>query len=138
MIMARLKITWEELEFDIQKLIKELEPVRWKLTGIYGIPRGGLAVAILLSYRMNIPLVLDKRKIGRNTLIVDDIADSGKTLQRFFKLIRKKRENFIVATVWYSPRSKIRPDYYINVKEDKWLIFPWETLLSSKIDNTEI
>lgn len=136
--MARLKITWQEFEKDIKLLEKRIKTIEWKITGIYGVPRGGLIAATLLSYRIGIPLVLDKKKITRNTLIVDDIADSGKTLQKLLKMIKKKREDLIIATIWYFPGSKITPDYYVRIKEKNWLVFPWETLLSSKIDNTKI
>ncbi len=136
--MAKLKITWKEFIEDIRLLQKKIEPIQWKLTGIYGIPRGGLAVAVLLSHKTGLPIIMDKKKITSKTLIVDDIADSGKTLQKLLRSIKKKRKDVIIATVWYYPASKINPDYYIKIKENNWIIFPWETLLSSKVDNTKI
>ena len=45
--------------------------------GVYGLPRGGLPLAVWISHRAGIPLLLAP---CRNALVVDDIADTGATL----------------------------------------------------------
>ena len=50
-----------------------------KFEGVYGIPRGGLCLAVALSHSLGLPL-LDKPK--NNSLIVDDVYDTGCTLEK--------------------------------------------------------
>ena len=50
-----------------------------KFEGVYGFPRGGLCLAVALSHSLGIPL-LDEPK--NNSLIVDDIYDTGYTLEK--------------------------------------------------------
>lgn len=126
------KIHWEEFEGLLTRLERKLEPVKFNFKNIYGIPRGGLIPALMLSYRLDLPLILDKRNITDKTLIVDDIADTGETLQKLLK----GKEYGAIATVWYHPQSKVVPLYYVEIKGDTWLIFPWETALTSKRDGT--
>jgi hypoxanthine phosphoribosyltransferase len=66
-------------------------------------------------------------------LIVDDVFDSGRSIEAVFKVLRAKcRRNFPgdvrVATVYYKPsrnRTKLMPDYFVHERED-WLVFPHE------------
>ena len=74
-------MTWEEFNDScdmIVEAIKKYYPFKFK--NIYGIPRGGLVLAVRLSHLLDLPIIIHKTKIGQNTLIVDDIADTGKTL----------------------------------------------------------
>ena len=75
-------------------------------------------------------MVWDKNKITAETLVVDDISDSGKTLKRL--LGRKKAK---VATLYFEKLSKFKPDFYCRIKKE-WVVFPWETKHSSKYDKT--
>jgi hypoxanthine phosphoribosyltransferase len=63
---------------------------------------------------------------GKNVLIVDDIADSGSSLDA---VIRKMQDEGVkemkTATLYYKSRSIIHPDYYVG-ETDAWVIFPWE------------
>lgn len=66
-------------------------------------------------------------------LIVDDVFDSGRSIQAILaKLKERLRRNMPkdvrIATPWYKPKSnvtKIVPDYYIHESE-QWLVFPHE------------
>lgn len=65
-----------------------------------------------------------------NLLIVDDIIDSGTTVQYFQKYSGLKHKiNFRIACLhWYPDgKYKIKPDYYIDKKpKNSWIIYPWE------------
>ena len=124
--------SWIQLHEDVNELAKILKPVKFNYTNIYGIPRGGLIVAVILSHLLDLPVILDKKLITKNTLVVDDINDSGETLKKILKLKKPKS----VLTVWLNPLSKSHSDYFIKIKNDEWVVFPWETLKSSKYDNT--
>ena len=45
---------------------------------VYGIPRGGLIVAVLVSHKLGIPLITSLRDMyGKKFLVVDDIVDTA-------------------------------------------------------------
>ena len=85
-------------------------------------------MAVGLSHYLNIPL-LDLPQ--DNCLIVDDIYDSGKTLEKYktyknatyFVLISKKEPT------WF--------DSYTVIKTDEWIIFAWEDASKALIDKQE-
>tara|TARA_R100000329_G_scaffold127530_1_gene106219 strand:- start:682 stop:1065 length:384 start_codon:yes stop_codon:yes gene_type:complete len=99
-----------------------------KFVGVYGIPRGGLCLAVTLSHYLNIPL-LDLPQ--DDCLIVDDIYDSGKTLEKYktykncsyFVLISKQ------DPTWFSS--------FITTKSKGWVVFPWENVANAKTDKEE-
>lgn len=94
-----------------------------KFIGVYGIPRGGLCLAVKLSHYLKIPL-LDLPQ--DNCLIVDDIYDSGKTL--------KKYKDYVNCT-FFVLISKEKPTWFDSYKytgSNDWIIFAWEN-----VDNAE-
>ncbi len=72
-------------------------------------------------------------KTGK-VLIVDDLSDTGYTLQQVSDCINAAMKLWDtshlipqVATLYYKPKTTFMPDY--TVKEfgnDKWIVFPWE------------
>ncbi len=66
-------------------------------------------------------------------LIVDDVFDSGRSIEAIIKRLREKcRRNtpevIKVATVYYKPErnvTSITPDYYMH-ETNEWLVFPHE------------
>ncbi len=59
-------------------------------------------------------------------LVIDDIIDSGKTMQLVIDEInRYEVEIFRTASIYYKPWSIYKPDYYIEETRD-WVIYPWE------------
>jgi len=63
---------------------------------------------------------------GRRVLIMDDVADTGKSLLLVRDHVKENGAAEIkLATIYYKPWSVITPDYYI--KETRaWIVFPWE------------
>ena len=49
------------------------------IDSVMGLPRGGLIPAVMISHELGIPLVINPTK---NTLVVDDINDTGHTLDK--------------------------------------------------------
>jgi len=127
--------TWEQYQKDIMLLaekIRELSERRFQ--NIYGIPRGGLIVAVSLSHALGIPIVLDRQDITPITLVVDDIADTGKTIDHICQQLTHRP---FIATLYHHPQSTIMPDLYIRTK-GHWIVFPWETNTSSLYDGTAL
>ncbi|OHB20733.1 MAG: hypothetical protein A2939_00135 [Parcubacteria group bacterium RIFCSPLOWO2_01_FULL_48_18] len=117
----KLYYAWEEFVEDSERIGKlvEVESKKRKrqFDGVYGIPRGGMILAVCLSHRLGIPMLLAPTK---RSLIVDDIADTGKTLAHFRDL------RCFIATLFYHPRSIVKPDVWLRKKGSAWIVFPWE------------
>jgi xanthine phosphoribosyltransferase len=63
---------------------------------------------------------------GTGILIVDDLVDTGKTLE----LVRKMYPKAHFATVYAKPSGKPMVDSYITeVSQDTWIFFPWDMAL---------
>ncbi len=118
----KVYVSWNDFEEFVDSLVQEMKKRKFKPTGVYGIPRGGLILATLISYKLDIPLLMNASK---GCLVVDDIADSGRTLYHFTENDTQFNKYFI-ATMYYHQRSIVKPDYYKFEKADKWIVFPWE------------
>jgi uncharacterized protein len=127
---AKKRYSWAQFEEDCGKIFVWAREK--KFNSVYGIPRGGLVIAVKLSHLLNIPLVLDRDDITRQTLVVDDIADSGGTIERLKNTLG---DHCVVATIYKGEHSSVTPDFFLRVKRD-WIVFPWETDATSKYDGT--
>ena len=127
--MNKEYMTWGQFDDACHKLVEKLKYNKFK--NIFGIPRGGLVVAVKLSHLLDIPLITDMKDSTYNTLVVDDIADSGNTLKPY------KSEDFYlcVATLYYHKQSIVIPDFWIyEKKKDSYVIFPWENQKNKSIE----
>ena len=126
--MKYRNISWEELDQYIEMLASNIrEKVPSSVKGIFGLPRGGLVPAVMLSHKLNVPLLLAPCE---GCVVVDDIADTGTSLLHY------KEKGYKIAVLWYKPKSKIKPDF-CAVKDSRgkmggrWVVFPWETPVST-------
>ena len=63
---------------------------------------------------------------GEGILIVDDLVDSGKTLE----LVREMYPKAHFATVYAKPQGEPMVDTFITgVSQDTWIFFPWDMAL---------
>ncbi len=122
---------------------------------IVGVARGGLIPAVRLSHisnnilmrvvdvkfykdvekrreKPNIMVPLTDKIDNLNVLIVDDVADTGKTLMAIKEhLSNKNAKEIRIAVIAKKSHSIIDPDYYV-FETDKWIIFPWEKIPISR------
>lgn len=130
--MARKQFyTWKQFENDCGKLAGLVKKSGRNFDSIYGIPRGGLILAVRLSHKLGLPVIMHDSNIGEKTLIVDDIADSGDTMIEF--LANKK--HYITATLFHNSGGKYVPSYFCRQKRG-WVVFPWEDEKTSRYDKT--
>lgn len=62
----------------------------------------------------------------KNVLIMDDVADTGKSLKVVRDHVAEAGAKSIkIATIYYKPWSIIVPDYYVRITK-RWIVFPWE------------
>ncbi|MCK5408826.1 MAG: phosphoribosyltransferase [Candidatus Heimdallarchaeota archaeon] len=63
---------------------------------------------------------------GKIVLIVDDVADSGKSLEAAIEHIKLMNPKEIKsATLYYKKHSIIVPNYFIK-ETQLWIVYPWE------------
>ena len=118
--------TWNEFDKSIEFIANKSKI--WKLSGIYGVPRGGLCLAVALSHKLNIKII-DKPQ--KNSLIVDDIYETGHTLNNF-----KNIEGVKIFVLF----SKKKPTWWntVNLSHKKeWIVFPWENKENVLLDQSE-
>lgn len=115
-------VSWEDIDKYLDGVVEDVKKRGLKPSGVYGVPRGGLIFATMLSYKMDIPLLLNAAK---DCIIIDDIADSGRTLMHFTKNDTQFHK-FYITTMYYHERSMVKPDYYMFEKKDNWIVYPYE------------
>ena len=107
--------TWSEFDKSVDYIANQCKEM--KLTGIYGVPRGGLCLAVALSHKLNIQLI---EKPLKDSLIVDDVYETGITLRNFKNI---EGVSFFVLV------SKKKPVWWKSVNlslNEEWIVFPWE------------
>ena len=118
--------SWSDFDKSVEHIANKCKFL--ELSGIYGVPRGGLCLAVALSHKLKIELISEPIK---NSLIVDDVYETGITLKSF---------KHIEGATFFVLFSKIKPTWWNTVfisKKSQWIVFPWENTLNSKIDHKE-
>ena len=139
--MSKSYVDWSKIDSLVFQLLYRIRTSELKFKNIYGLPRGGLIPSVMLSHRLNIPLV--KGDIGPDTLIVDDICDSGETLDKFVKKHQTLYSfpfNLKTAVLHYKPHTScFEPTFYSKKwSKDIWLVYPWEKEDSKTIQDYKI
>lgn len=131
--MNKEVLTWEGLDKLVQVAANKV--LNLDVDNIYGIPRGGVIPAIMLSYKTGLPIV---KKPTRNTLIVDDICDSGNTFRDITNLtmLSGLKSYLFMSDAPYRTLSLYKrwsstytPDIsLVTLHDDRWIVFPWEDI----------
>jgi len=154
--MSDLYISWPDYHHKIEQLAVKIYQSSWEFNQIVCLARGGLRVGDILSRIYNQPLAIlstssysDMGKQERNNLIishqltmtsenlgsrillVDDLVDSGVTIQKIVPWLYSYGQSSIAevrtAVIWYKACSIIVPDYYIDYLPDNpWIHQPFE------------
>ena len=118
--------TWSEFDKSVEHIANECKFLEF--SGIYGVPRGGLCLAVALSHKLKINLI---SKPIKKSLIVDDIYETGITLNNF---------KDIEEAMFFVLFSKIKPTWWnaVNISEkSEWIVFPWENSMNFQSDRNE-
>lgn len=157
----RENLTWQGFGDACRQIAEQIADSGWMPDLIVAIARGGMLPAGAISYALGVkangainvefytgvgktmtePEILEpymdiSSLEGKRVLIVDDVADSGKTLKLIMDLIAKEglsmgsgtaKVDARSATIYLKPTSVIKPDYVFK-QTDKWINFPWSVL----------
>jgi hypoxanthine phosphoribosyltransferase len=127
-------ISWDLIDECVTDITYYLHQTNIKYEGVYGIPRGGVILAVILSHKLDIPYLVNLDNMhGKKFIIIDDITDTGKTLNKYKKL--DVCENACYVTIHEHEHSIVKPEYAVINKEDKWIVYPWEAEDSEEIQD---
>lgn len=147
-------VSYADFVHDVIAIADALETDRWRPDHIVGIGRGGLVPGAYLSHRTGISLlsvdhssgvpgfaddllakVAASLNDGRNILLVDDINDSGNTIQALRGAIARHGgapERLRVAVLIDNQSSVAEVDYRARTidraSDKRWFVFPWEAM----------
>ena len=121
--MEKTFVTWEQIDDYLNHVVEDVKKRGLKPTGVYGLPRGGLIYAIWLSYKLDIPVLLHA---ADNCIIIDDIADTGRSLYHF-RENRTQFNKYYITTMYFVKDSLVVPDFYMYEKKiGDWIVYPYE------------
>jgi uncharacterized protein len=166
--MKKVYYTWQDVEHQTQEILRQLQRDSWRPDYVVGLTRGGLVPANLISQYLEVPMECLKvslrddnsppesnlwmaedafghnQEIAKNILIVDDINDSGSTLNWIKQDWQSScfttdphwefvwGNNVRVATLVDNEASvsELTVSYSAvdlnKAEEDCWIVFPWE------------
>ena len=139
--------TWEEIEDGLLEIAYKLVKDDYIPDTLALIMTGGMIPAKLLSDLLGVKdfAYLDIRSYNvtskaepvlrgviaselsqKRVLLVDDVSDTGETLElaeRVISLFKPKEVR--TATIYIKPWTKKIPNYYYK-SVDSWIVFPWD------------
>jgi hypoxanthine phosphoribosyltransferase len=148
----REHLSWEAFGSAARELAQLIVNDRFTPTSVLAVTRGGLAVGGAISYalgvknccvinveyytgvdeRLEVPVILPPALLlddlrGARVLVVDDVADTGGTLQLVTETLRPHIAELRTAVLYEKSRSVVRCSYVWR-RTDHWIEFPWSTL----------
>jgi hypoxanthine phosphoribosyltransferase len=154
MAIDYLPVSWGDYHANARLLADTILSDKIHIDEIIAIARGGLTLGHIMTDLLQVPIStfaiqsytdiqmrgevkitkplaipLDEKSI----LLVDDVADSGKTMKRAIEYLNMfSPKKIYTLTMYYKSQSIYKPDYSARV-ESAWIIFPYaltETIIS--------
>jgi hypoxanthine phosphoribosyltransferase len=149
--MDKQPVSFYQINFLARTLADKFK--KDKITHVIGLARGGLIPATIISYKLNVPLLsyaissykdttktdefkinqfinfddLKSKDIDPHVLVVDDICDTGDTMQYIHKKIALAGIKAKYATLFTKKKHrKFLDQYGVVVSKNTWIEFPWE------------
>ena len=145
-------VSWDQLHRDARALAWRLDghgPDNGGWKAVVAITRGGMVPAMIVARELDIRTIdtISVRSYrkgeqgsltvlkspdaammgdGEGVLVVDDLVDSGRTLE----LVQSMFPRAHFATVYAKPKGKPMVQTYVTeVSQDTWIFFPWDMAL---------
>jgi len=131
--MKKIFVEWSNIDQATDVLASLIKDSQLNITHIMGLPRGGMIPAVMLSHKLNVPFFGAGMILNKNVLVVDDICDTGETLNRL------KQSGCLTASIHFKSTSIVRPDFWYGiVGEEDWIVYPWENRDSQTIPDYKL
>lgn len=154
--MADLYVTWDNYHDLIETLALRVYESGWEFNQIVCLAKGGLRVGDILCRLFDVPLAIlstasysgknnrtrgaitfsqdlcmTTAGLGSHVLLVDDLVDSGASLERSLRWLDHRYGFYIddirTAVIWQKACSSATPDYYAQfLPDDPWIHQPFE------------
>lgn len=151
-----LYFTWSDYYHKIEHLAVKIHQSGWAFNQIVCLAKGGLRIGDILCRLYDQPLAIlatasyggvgnrvrgsltfgrdltmTTANLGSRVLLVDDLVDSGVTLQRSLTWLDRHYGFYIdeikTAVIWYKSCSVFCPDYYVDyLPGNPWIHQPFE------------
>lgn len=125
--MNQLSLSYEEVEKLVDKIYNILKEKNLTPKYVFGIPRGGMLPAYIIAKLFNATLVTDPdlglSKRNESVLIIDDILDSGNTMNKYRQ---EDYTNKIIKAVLLSKQEEVPGCIIAEPTGPMWINFPWE------------
>jgi hypoxanthine phosphoribosyltransferase len=150
-----LDVTWDAYNRLVERLALNVYESGYRFNQIICVARGGLRVGDVLSRIYDLPLAIlsthsytseggtirgelviaehmtmTKPRLGDRVLLVDDMVDSGHTLDAVHAELPKRFPHITAlktAVLWWKQCSVFTPDYYVEYLADNpWIHQPFE------------
>jgi hypoxanthine phosphoribosyltransferase len=150
-----LNIDWHDYNLLVERLALNVYESGFRFNQIICIARGGLRVGDVLSRIFDQPLAIlsthsytaeggtirgelviaehmtmTKPRLGDRVLLVDDMVDSGHTLEAVFRELPRRFPHIAelrTAVLWWKACSVFKPDYFVDYLADSpWIHQPFE------------
>ncbi|GLY18496.1 phosphoribosyltransferase [Kineosporia sp. NBRC 101677] len=145
-------LTWDLFGEASREVAQSIADSGFRPDMVIAVARGGLLPAGSISYALGVkaagtlnvefysdveetlpdpvllePLLDTAAIVGKRLLVVDDVADSGRTLDLVLELLRNHHPDEVRSAVLYTkPRTIVQPDYFWR-ETDLWINFPWSS-----------
>lgn len=149
---AREVLTWDAFGVATRELAEKVVASGFLPDVVVAIARGGLLPGGAVAYALGtkgvgtlnvefytdigetlpdprvLPPLMDTSELpGSKVLVVDDVADSGRTLKLVMEIMEAKGVEARSAVLYSKPQSIVTPDYSWK-DTDLWITFPWSAL----------
>jgi hypoxanthine phosphoribosyltransferase len=150
-----LHVTWDQYNTLVERLALAVYESGFRFNQIICIARGGMRVGDVLSRIYEQPLAIlsthsysteggtlrgdlviaehmtmTKPRLGDKVLLVDDMVDSGHTLQAVHAELPRRFTHITelrTAVLWWKACSVFKPDYHVDYLADNpWIHQPFE------------
>ena len=150
-----LHVSWDEYNRMVERLALIVHESGYEFNQIICVARGGLRVGDVLSRIFELPLAIlsthsytaeggtirgelviaehmtmTRPRLGERVLLVDDMVDSGHTLEAVHKELPKRFPHMTelkTAVLWWKACSVFKPDYYVaHLADNPWIHQPFE------------
>ena len=153
--MPDLHVTWDRYNTLVEQLALQVYESKFDFNQIICIARGGMRVGDVMSRIYDKPLAIlsthsytaeggtirgelviaehmtmTSPRLGERVLLVDDMVDSGHTLDLVHRTLPQRFHHISVcktAVLWWKACSVFKPDYYVEyLAENPWIHQPFE------------
>lgn len=152
--MDKMHIDYVQYHDLINRVVHAVANSDFQPDVVLGVSRGGLFLADGLSRSLKVPMaviaassyregggteqgelqlsasVASVVPVAGRVLLVDDLADSGQTLEALFVYLKRlcpEITQLKTAVVWVKPSSCFKPDFAAQwLEKDIWIVQPFE------------